>query len=163
MSLVYLRLLFTQHALICTHDVSRLNPLTHPFIVFAAHSHVTLQHYCHWQTRNLGYNAFNLPLPSSLAGGWGAHRKLCFQARRLFVDQKRVEPHVVSKTVVKRPSFVEELEHLSPLTQLVIGVALLDLHSVKPVVLSPVWPRLELFKESVFQHLLKLVNAKSSG
>ena len=67
----------------------------------------------------------------------------------MLVDQKRVAPHVVSKTVVKQPSFVEELEYLVPLTQLVIGVALLDLHSVKPVVLSPVWPRLELFKESI--------------
>ena len=81
----------------------------------------------------------------------------------MLVDQKRVKPHVVSKTVVKRPSFVEQLEHLFPLFQLVIVVAVVDLPVVKPVVLSPVWPRLELCVESVFHHLLKLVNAKSSG
>ena len=69
----------------------------------------------------------------------------------------------MGKTVVKRPSFVEQLEHLLPLIQHDIVVALLDLHFVKPVVLSPVWPRLELSKECVFHHLLKLVSAKSSG
>lgn len=69
----------------------------------------------------------------------------------------------MSKTVVKRPSFVENLEHLFPLVQLVTVVAGLDLRSVEPVVLSPVWPRPELFKESVFHQLLKFVNAKSSG
>jgi len=69
----------------------------------------------------------------------------------------------VSKTVVKQPSFVEQLEHLLPLIQLFMVVALFDLLFVKLVVLSPVWPRLELSKESVFHHLLKLISAKSSG
>ena len=54
-------------------------------------------------------------------------RKLCSKARRLLVDRKRVEPHVVSKTVVKRPFLVEEAEHLKPLLQLFIVVAFLEL------------------------------------
>ncbi len=69
----------------------------------------------------------------------------------------------MSEEVVERPSLIEHLEDLFPLVQLFIVVASVDLHSVKPVVLSPVWPRLEFPVKGVFHHLLKLVNAKCSG
>lgn len=69
----------------------------------------------------------------------------------------------MSEEVVKQPSLVEHLEHLFPLVQRPFVVACVDLHSVQPVVLSPVWPRLELAEKIVFHHLLKLVNAECSG
>ena len=76
---------------------------------------------------------------------------------------KQIKTHFVGEEIVKRPSLVEHLVHVSPLAKLFIIVEGADLHLVEPVVLSPVWPRLELLKELVFHHLLKLVNTIGSG
>ena len=65
--------------------------------------------------------------------------------------------------VVKKTSFVEDLKNLFPLVNLVHVIARVDLHSVKPVVLSPVWPRLKFIEKCVFHNLLKFVRTVRSG
>ena len=76
---------------------------------------------------------------------------------------KQIKTHFVGDEIVKRPSLVEHLVHVSPRGQLFMVVEGADLYLVEPVVLSPVWPRLELLKELVFHHLLKFVNTVCSG
>ena len=85
-----------------------------------------------------------------------------YLGRRLLVDRmiKQLgKTHIICEAIFKRPSFVKYLVHFPPFFQAIRGVDLLDLRLVEAIILSPVWPRLELRAELVLYHLLKLVNA----
>ena len=81
---------------------------------------------------------------------------------RLLHDAQ-IQAHVFGERVVERAMFVENLCHFFPLLYLAQFIYLTHFMVVEAVVLSPVWPCLELGAQLVFHKFLELVDTICTG
>ena len=73
--------------------------------------------------------------------------KRYFLGRRLLIDwiiKQLGKTHMMCEEIFKRSSFVKYPVHFPPFFQAILVVDRLDLRLVEAIILSPMWPCLEL-------------------